>query len=63
MIELFRQYWWVAMLIAIVIVVVTHAGLVKLIAMLQEQDRAAMAARDRAGGKDGAGDGNPPPAG
>ena len=36
MIELFRQYWWVAMLIAIVIVVVTHAGLVKLIAMLQE---------------------------
>ena len=58
MIELFRQYWWVAMLIAIVIVVVTHAGLVKLIAMLQEQDRAA---GDQSTGKDG--DGNPPPAG
>lgn len=45
MIELFREYWWAAVLIAALIVVVTHAGLVKLVAVLQENDRLAAARR------------------
>lgn len=43
MIELFREYWWAAVLIAALVVVITHAGLVKLVAVLQESDRAAAA--------------------
>ncbi|MFP5430066.1 MAG: hypothetical protein ACLGHE_03670 [Gammaproteobacteria bacterium] len=39
MIELFREYWWAAVLMAAAVVVVTHAGLVKLVAVLQESDR------------------------
>ncbi|MES2919581.1 MAG: hypothetical protein V4729_13315 [Pseudomonadota bacterium] len=50
MIELFRHYWWAALSIAALIVVVTHAGLVKLLAVLQENERKA------------AGNGDEPPA-
>lgn len=41
MIELFREYWWAAVLMAAVVVAVTHVGLVKLVAVLQENDRGA----------------------
>lgn len=39
MIELFRDYWWVAIAIAAGIVVVTHALLVKLIAASEKSDQ------------------------
>jgi hypothetical protein len=37
MIELMRQYWWAGMALAAVIVVATHAGLVKLVAHLERK--------------------------
>jgi hypothetical protein len=37
MIELLRQYWWAAIPVAAGIVVATHAGLLKLIAHLEEK--------------------------
>ena len=51
------------MLIAADTVVVTHAGRVKQMATLQEQDRATAARYQAAAGKDRSGDGNSPPAG
>ena len=38
MIDLFRHYWWVSVLIAAGIVVVTHALLVKLVADSEKKD-------------------------
>jgi hypothetical protein len=45
MIELFREYWWAAVAVAALVVVITHVGLVKLVAVLQESDRSAAAKR------------------
>jgi hypothetical protein len=43
MIELLREYWWAAVAVAALVVVITHVGLVKLVAVLQENDRIAAA--------------------
>lgn len=47
MIELFRHYWWVTVLIAAGIVLITHALLVKLIAG-SESKKADTADKDKA---------------
>ncbi|MDF2444920.1 MAG: hypothetical protein K0S46_156 [Moraxellaceae bacterium] len=37
MVEFLRQYWWAGIALAAVIVVTTHAGLVKLVARLERK--------------------------